>query len=134
MRSNDDVMKTCANAWGKHHAGVASDVIILNVHRQQGDFQRYFYFLLSLFYEWENRKNSCSYLILFSVLLPTRLSLLPDKTDIFVDYECCWLFLVELRKLLNYIYVNVNCKLNLNRGSNQDLELHFKCEHKEVKV
>lgn len=46
-------MKTCANARGKHHAGVASDVIILNVHRQQGDFQRYFYFLLSLFYEWE---------------------------------------------------------------------------------
>lgn len=71
-------------------------------------------------------------LILFSVLLPTRLNLLPDKTDILVDYECCWLFLVELRKLLNYIYVN--CNLNLNRGNKQDSELHFKLEHKEVKV
>ncbi len=39
----------------KHYTGVASHVIILNVQRQQGDFQieEIFLFLLSLFCEWE---------------------------------------------------------------------------------
>lgn len=59
--------KSCVDAGGKQHAGVASNVIILNVHRQQGDFHRYFYFLLSLFYEWEMGKAAALTLLFCAV-------------------------------------------------------------------